>query len=274
MHPNAFLTTFWRADVVDRVFVAMSFDPRFNARYSDVIQPAIESEPISGFTLVAQRVDNSKTGDSILTEIVSGIAHARLVLADVSVIDEGRYTQVPIRNANVMYEVGIALACRAPSDVLLVRDDSKPLLFDLSTIPTIQVDFQDIAAATTLLRKAIADRLQESTLLADARVRIAAQSLTQYELNVLEALSTVVPGQARDLSMAGKGQPSIPTERGLAGLLAKGYVRAVGKNTESGGLFYQLTPVGSALAKSVDKLLQKLKPLAKVPPDDSQTPAP
>jgi chromosome segregation and condensation protein ScpB len=252
----------------------MSFDPRFAARFADVIQPAIEAEPIDGVHLLAQRVDISKTGDSILTEIVNGIAHARLVLADISVIDEGRYTQVPIRNANVMYEVGIALACRAPSDVLLVRDDNKALLFDLSTIPTIQIDFQNVDTAVDLLRKAIVDRVSESTLLADARVRLAAQSLTQYELNVLSSLSTVQPSQARDLSIPGKGQPSIPTERGLATLLSRGFVRAVGRNSESGGIFYHLTPLGIALAKAVDTLLQKLEPLKPKAAEDGSTPAP
>ena len=261
MHPNAFLTTLWRAEVLDRVFVAMSFDPRFKSRYIDVILPAIEAEPIGGKHLTAHRVDTSKSGDSILTEIVTGIAHARLVLADVSVIDEGRYTQVPIRNANVMYEVGIALACRAPSDVLLVRDDDKPLLFDLSTIPTRRLDFHDVPEAIALLRQFIADRLAESSLIADARVRQAARSLTQNELDILKVLSSIPVNQARDLSHPGlEGSLSLGTDRGLSGLLRRGFAVAIAKNKKSGGTFYQLTPLGRGLAQAVELQLKEVEP--------------
>src|SRR5262249_28411935 len=138
MHPNTFLRAYWRAETNNDVFVAMSFDTRFKDRFTKIIQPAIEDEIIEGISLTAFRVDNSKTGDSILTDIANGIAHSRVVLADVSVIDEGRYADTPIRNGNVMYEVGIALAARLPSEVLLVRDDNKKFLFDLSTIPHLQ----------------------------------------------------------------------------------------------------------------------------------------
>lgn len=271
MHPNAFLTTLWRAEVTNQVFVAMSFDSRFAERFARVIRPAIEDEPLAGIKLVAQRVDISRTGDSILTEIVSGIAHARLVLADLSVIDEGRYTQVPIRNANVMYEVGIALACRAPSAVLLVRDDNKPLLFDVSTIPIMQIDFTSETAAIDSLRKALADRLAESDFLNDARLQLAARALTQYELTILTILAGLKPGHARDLSIPGQGQPSLRTERGIAGLLGKGFARAVGINSASGGMFYELTPLGSALAEASEKLLTRLTPLTRSETPDGDT---
>lgn len=137
MHPNAFLKSLWRTEILDQVFVAMSFQKTFKKRFEKVIKPAIESEPFSGIELQAYRVDNSKTGDSILTDIVHGIAHSRLVLADVSVVDTGLDTKKPVRNGNVMYEVGVALACRNPSDVLLIRDDKERFLFDVSTIPHI-----------------------------------------------------------------------------------------------------------------------------------------
>lgn len=147
MNANAYLKSLWRNEVLDQVFVAMSFEPKFNDRFSNIIRPAIEKEAISGHKLIAYRVDNSKTGDSILTDIVDGIAHSRLVLADVSVVDEGRYTGTPIRNGNEMYEVGIALACRMPSEVLLIRDDSKKFLFDVSTIPHMPIDFSKMGVS-------------------------------------------------------------------------------------------------------------------------------
>jgi hypothetical protein len=53
MHPNAFLKSFWRSEIKDQVFVAMSFEPRFAERFDKIIKLAIEAEPISGFKLQA-----------------------------------------------------------------------------------------------------------------------------------------------------------------------------------------------------------------------------
>lgn len=220
MHPNAFLKTLWRNEILDQVFVAMDFDERFDDRFDEIIKPAIEAEPFSGISLRAFRVDNSRTGDSILTDIIDGIAHSRLVLADVSVIDEGRYKQTPIRNGNVMYEVGVALACRNPTDVLLIRDDTKPFLFDVSTIPHMEIDFSKEAAAIESLRNAISGRLHASDLLNDARVQIAAKTLTQDEIRIMQNLVDLDPSQARSLSLPVLNGLSFPDQRGLDGLLA------------------------------------------------------
>jgi hypothetical protein len=149
MHPNAYLRAFWRNETLDQVFVAMSFEARYKDRVESIFKPAVEEREIAGLRLKAFCVDNSKTGDSILTEIVSGIAHSRIVLADVSAIDDERPAGTrAIRNGNVMYEVGVALACRQPSEVLLVRDDdTKDFLFDLSSIPHATIDFHNTTAA-------------------------------------------------------------------------------------------------------------------------------
>jgi hypothetical protein len=108
MHPRAFLDSYWRNDLRDEVFVAMSFAERFRERWDRLFVPAIEDEPIGGRRLRAVRVDTRRSGDSILTEIADGIAHAQLVLADVSVVD--RWTDSNgqsrhARNGNVMYEL-------------------------------------------------------------------------------------------------------------------------------------------------------------------------
>ena len=84
MHPNVFLKTLWRLKLEPVVFVAMSFDKRYDGRFANVITPAIESLDVNGLKLRPHRVDTSQTGDSILTEIMDGIAHSQLVLADLS----------------------------------------------------------------------------------------------------------------------------------------------------------------------------------------------
>src|SRR6266542_3542020 len=135
MHPNVFLKTFWRMELKPQVFVAMSFSERYQKRFDDVIAPAISTIAVGGVPLEPHRVDLSKTGDSILTDIMEGIAHSQMVIADVSSVGKDSVTGDPYRNGNVMYEVGIALACRQPQEILLIREDNDRFLFDVSTIP-------------------------------------------------------------------------------------------------------------------------------------------
>jgi hypothetical protein len=84
MHPNVFLKTFWRMDLKPQIFVAMSFASRYDDRFKSIIAPAIRAIRINDVPLEAYRVDTSKSGDSILTDIMEGIAHSQMVLADVS----------------------------------------------------------------------------------------------------------------------------------------------------------------------------------------------
>jgi hypothetical protein len=86
----------------DRVFVAISFDPRLEQRWEQVIAAGIQDAGLEPF-----RVNIPKTSGSIPAEIIQGISQARLVLGDVTALDG-------IRNGNVMYEIGIAHTCRLP----------------------------------------------------------------------------------------------------------------------------------------------------------------
>ena len=55
-------------------------------------------------------VDAHVVSDSLLTQILDGIVRCRVFLADVSAI--GTLAGKPIRDANVLYEVGLAHATR------------------------------------------------------------------------------------------------------------------------------------------------------------------
>lgn len=66
MHPQLYLQTFWQMEFRPQIFVAMSFDPKYDKRFNEVIVPAIESIEIGGTNLKAYRVNLSKTGDLIL----------------------------------------------------------------------------------------------------------------------------------------------------------------------------------------------------------------
>ncbi|MCC6793700.1 MAG: hypothetical protein IT366_01175 [Candidatus Hydrogenedentes bacterium] len=193
MHPQTFLKTFWRLHLRPEVFVAMSFAPQYDARFHDVIAPAISSIDVDGLKLSALRIDISKSGDSILTEISDGVAHSRLVLADVSSIGKDSITGRPYRNANVLYEVGLALACRHSSEVLLVRDDHDDFLFDVSTVPHKTIDFTDKDQAKAILREELIGRLREQNFHNDARVRLAIDTLSGEEITFLKQTKEYTP---------------------------------------------------------------------------------
>jgi hypothetical protein len=187
MHPRVFLDTFWRNDLTNEVFVAMSFRDDFRARWESIIRPAVEDGPIHGLTLKAVRVDVRQSGDSILTLIADGIAHSQLILADISVTDQWEVDgqKRHARNGNVMYEVGLAMACRQPVEVVLVRDDNENLLFDVSPIPVLRYDARDAANSIPLIRKALADRFKERELFKDLRVEATCDALSPFEINLI-----------------------------------------------------------------------------------------
>jgi hypothetical protein len=66
-----------------RVFVAMSFAEEFTARWENVIVPAVRSIELDGSRLDPHRVDLRKVSDSVLTEILDGIARCRFFVADI-----------------------------------------------------------------------------------------------------------------------------------------------------------------------------------------------
>jgi hypothetical protein len=110
----------------------MSFDRRFDERWKSVIIPAVQRITVDGSNLEPYRVDAIKVSDSILTEILTGISNCRLFFADITTI--GQVEENPIRNGNVMYELGLAQAVRLPEEAVLFRSDRDPLPFDVASI--------------------------------------------------------------------------------------------------------------------------------------------
>lgn len=253
MHPNAFLNTYWRLEVRDTIFVAMSFAPRFKKRFDEVIAPAIESIKIDGNTLRALRVDLSKTGDSILTDILDGISHSRMVLADVSTIGHDSVSGDAYRSGNVMYEVGIALACRRPHEVLLLRSDRDKFLFDVSTVPHMNIDFSDADAARSILKEELEARLQVQSFESDARVQIAVAGLTSKEAKILKEIASMNEGHV----WASSGESGFVDFNDIAAiprLLDKGLIKCAARFNDSTKLAYAITPLGRVVSESWTKL--------------------
>ncbi len=176
MYPANYFGLFPPFPREETVFVAMSFDQHFEKRWTEVIIPGISGMLVNGKKLKPVRVDTRRISDSILTEILSGIGTSRLFLADVTTI--GYLDERPIRNANVMYEVGIAHAIRLPEENLLFRSDNDPLLFDVANVRvnTYSPDERP-DEARSLISNSIIAVLRELDLRRNLAVGKAAESL-------------------------------------------------------------------------------------------------
>lgn len=220
MHPNTFLQQLWQGEETNEVFVAMSFQSKYDDRFDKVFRPAIESIRVNDIPLRATRVDESKTGDSIITEIIRGIAQSRVVLADISVLETSHITQENYRSGNVMYELGIAHAVKSPEKVVVVRDDREKLLFDVSSIPHNNVDFSNAEIAKKFVAHLITDRINEGEKIIDIKLLNFLATMTPDELSLLERLATCPPGKIMDLTVVCEDirLTPMPTNAGLVGL--------------------------------------------------------
>ena len=178
MYPRDFLDSYWRPAIRDSVFVAMPFHAEFDPVWSEAIRPAIDA--VNAPRLVAERVDATVLSGSIITKILDGIAHARLVFADISVMQEGRWKGQ--RNANVLYEVGLAHACRHSTEVLLVRRDAEEINFDVAGIRIHTYDPSDLPGACALFARLVGDALKQIDLSMSIQVQRAVDALDEHAL--------------------------------------------------------------------------------------------
>ena len=177
MYPLNFFTLFPPFPRENKVFVAMSFDDKFERRWKEVIIPAVQEISDNGTQLEPYRVDMGKGSDSIPTDIISGIGNCFLFFADLTTI--GQINQNAIRNGNVMYEIGIAQAVRLPEEVILFRSDNDPLLFDLANT---RVNYYDPdnepEEAKNKVNEALKSTIKEIDLQKHLSVHRAVDSLT------------------------------------------------------------------------------------------------
>ena len=171
------------------VFVAMDFSDQFQRRWKDVIEPGIASVAIGGAPLKPLRIDQGQVSNSVLTEILDGIRSSLLVFADITSVEDDSKSK-PIRNANVLYEVGLAQALRPPEEVLLFRSDKKPLLFDLSSIRVNPYDPDgNPGKAKEELAKVLMDALRERDSKRSIAVTRAVASLDERSWMMLLMIS-------------------------------------------------------------------------------------
>jgi hypothetical protein len=246
MYPSTFFGLFPPFPLEDKVFVAMSFEDRFQGRWKHVIEPAISSIQRNGVALKAVRVDARRMSDSIVTEILQGISQHRIVFADVTTV--AYIEDQPIRNANVMYEVGIAHATRLPEEVVLFRSDSDNIIFDIANI---RVNSYDPDGNPTMAKQTVA----ESLLAAIKEVEL------RRHLAVKKAVSSLDSYSWRILSEAGAGGEIVPPTMRTMGqaLGANERSRAINRLLDIGALktkYQKITPelIGKRLVEAHEDL--------------------
>lgn len=149
MYPKHFCDLFSPDLDASMVFIGMSFAAADQPRWAEIIQPAITSAGLRPY-----RVDAGNVSDSIMTDILTGLRRARLALFDITADDAGH------RNGNVMYELGLAHALRNPEEVLIVRADVRPLLFDVAGIRVHFFEAERTAEARDLLAQLVTGAAQ------------------------------------------------------------------------------------------------------------------
>ena len=259
MHPNTYLRNYWRGEFRPQVFVATGPDDASEKRFVQVIQPAIEQDIDWGGTrLKAHRVELSQFGESVLTEIADAATHSVLIVADVSTAPSGE------RSGNVMFAVGLALACRQSAEVLLVREDQDRLLFEASTVPSLRLEFSKTSAARARLAERLRGCLRETELVNDARLQAAVAGMTGEERQLVAQW-----GRARADKLYWLAEENPYSMAALSRLLDKELVRTVGV-THDGHAMFVWTRLGRAAAENIDRLL----PIAVSPPPPEPEPLP
>lgn len=126
MYPKSFFEQFWRgSDIKNQLFVGMPFDIALDNKW-ELIQKAANETAFDN----ALRVDENLSADTFQEKIWDGIAHSSLLLFDIS--DDPKllkYTSskkdVCLANQNVLYELGIAMTVREPTEILIIREASE-----------------------------------------------------------------------------------------------------------------------------------------------------
>ncbi len=109
-------------NIKDECFVLMPFASKFDLIYEEVLRPAIED---SG--LEAVRADEIYGNKRIMQDVWNGIKSARMVLAELTG-----------RNANVLYELGLAHALG--KQTVIVTNTMEDVPFDLKDVRCIVYD--------------------------------------------------------------------------------------------------------------------------------------
>lgn len=251
MHPHTFYSSLFDRNKRDEAFVIMSFAPEFDARWQHVIQPAIESD----VGLRANRVDYNQSGESIVHDILDGIANARLVVADITStpMTDSDGTIWPQRNGNVMWEVGVAHSMRLPDEVIMIRSDNEQSIFDLTQFRAFPYYPSDVANARRIVSHLAQDRLRAIEITKQRKVAEAIESLDA------DSLTLIVANRSHDYFSVNRAKTmrdvmsemAAGTKAAVRHLLSLGILRSHA-NVSATAYAYHWTDFGRAVLKALD----------------------
>jgi len=179
MYPKRFWNEFRLKKYFDEIFVGMWFDEEnVRQRFNNIILKAIEQTGLK-----PRFLKEIITGDSIPIDIMRGIIECRLVLFDISPVINTK--DMVVRNANVMYELGLAHTWRNPEEVVIVRDDGGGLPFDIQSMGVVKYNIEDIATSIDQIKNTILFRLNQIEKIQGSTVRKAAENLNIQAYNLL-----------------------------------------------------------------------------------------
>jgi hypothetical protein len=254
MHPSTFYSTLFSQEKRDEVFVIMSFAPEFDDTWVRIFEPTIRED----LKLKPNRVDYNLSGQSIIHDILDGIAHARLVLADItcSAMRDARGAVWPQRNGNVMWELGIAHVLRLPDEVIIIRADNEPSIFDLTQFRALPYDPDDVDGARGLLAHLGRDRLNSIDQSKSTYIQRCVQSMDYLSWQIL---------QEADQSAGIGYQNNIPTNISVGKLLEMGalatsfltatpeLVDGATKISTLDFVKYKISAIGKAILECIDR---------------------
>jgi hypothetical protein len=246
MYPRDFLDSYWRPALRDSIFVAMPFQNEFAEVWQEAIRPAIEQDLLR--PLAVERVDASVLSGSIITRILDGIAHARLVLADISIAQEGQWANQ--RNGNVLYEVGLAHAARQSTEVLLIRSDDEEINFDVAGIRVHSYDRCDMVGARAQFARLLADCLEQIDQTKGIQVQRAVDALDLEALEYINSWGKAPAFHAPEPVSMGGLMTVIPKLAALSRLQTLGIVRCDPRHHIGKPAFYW-TEFGKAVVARV-----------------------
>lgn len=247
MYPRDFFDTYWRPELLDEVFVAMPFHDEFTPVWDKAIQPAIDedvAEPIR-----ARRVDATILSGSVITDILNGIAHSRLVLADISVTREGKWRDQ--RNGNVMYEVGLAHAVRQNTEILLIRSDDDPISFDVAHINIHKYDCENLDGTRHQIHHLVSDLLKQIEQQKSLKVTRVVDQFDADAMYYLSEFAVKGPFSGPNPKTAGEVLLSISNRLAISRLQRLGVIRCTSMAADRVAIFV-LTPFGKAVAQRLD----------------------
>jgi hypothetical protein len=234
MHPYDFFETLWRPDIIDQVFVAMPFEG-FEDQWKEVFVPAIE-----GINLKPYRVNLPRIASDIRVDILNGLGSSRLVLADVS-----KEQSTGRANPNVTYELGIAHAVRHPSEVILVRQDSGPLQFDIFSIRAHTYSL-NLAEARWQIEALLRSALTEIDSTRSLQVDRAISQMDSSAFAFLRRFEDPKRPFSLEYRFEGSNHHSLWSRHVEEGLVARGLAKVVPARGDT-SVCLVLTPLGRAV---------------------------